>query len=215
VRVAEQLPHHDPAARLDDPAQLAQRGALVGDLAEHGDEVGRVERAVGVRQRARVGERGEDVVDVLLVGALHGVVEHLLLHVEHVEAAVRHEPARHRQRVVAGARPDLEQALAGLRLEDLAQPRPRDERVRRLDPEALRVGAGGRVLAPPERRAGHGRRTSGGEPADHDSPAAGTIRRICRRASISTGVSQSRPEPSSDTSWQSIIVKNSWSRRFT
>ena len=36
-----------------------------------------------------------------------------------------------------------------------------------------------------------------------------------RRASISTGVLQSRPEPWSETSWQSNIVKNSWSRRFT
>jgi hypothetical protein len=36
-----------------------------------------------------------------------------------------------------------------------------------------------------------------------------------RRASISTGVVQSRPEPSSEVSWQSTIVKNSWSRRLT
>ena len=35
------------------------------------------------------------------------------------------------------------------------------------------------------------------------------------RASISTGASQSRPEPSMATSWASRIVKNSWSRRFT
>src|SRR5918994_911467 len=44
---------------------------------------------------------------------------------------------------------------------------------------------------------------------------AGTISRMWRRASISTAVSQSRPEPSSAARRASRIVKNSWSRRVT
>ena len=38
---------------------------------------------------------------------------------------------------------------------------------------------------------------------------------MCLRANMSTGVAQSRPEPSRATNWASRIVKNSWSLRFT
>ena len=47
MRVAEQLAHDDPAAGADDPRELAQGGLLVGDLTEHGDEVGAIDGVSG------------------------------------------------------------------------------------------------------------------------------------------------------------------------
>src|SRR5204863_4200448 len=122
--------------------------------------------------------------------------------------------------VVAGSRADLEQPLSRPRLEDLAQALARDERVGGFDPEALRVRAGGRIGPPPERRAHHRearpeRDLERRPRADHAPSEAGTISRMCRRASIRTGVVQLRPDPSRATSSQSRSVKNSWSRRFT
>src|SRR5918992_1249522 len=104
VRIAEQLAHHDPAARLYHAAQLPQGGLLVGDLAQHRDEVGGVEGAVGVGHLAGVGPLADDGGDPVLGGSSQRVVQHLLLNVEHVEAPARSHPLRDRQRVVARAR---------------------------------------------------------------------------------------------------------------
>jgi hypothetical protein len=89
----------------------------------------------------RVGAGRRDVLEAAVTGAAHRVVEHRLLDVEDLEPAVRPDPLCQWQRVVAGAGADLEDSLAWLWLEDLAQPRARDERMRRLEPEALRVRA--------------------------------------------------------------------------
>src|SRR6185437_13145633 len=122
---------------------------LVRDLAEHGDEVGGIEGPVLVGEHPRVALARLDVVDAVLAGSAHRVVEHLLLDVEYVQRAGR-DPVRDVQRVVAGSGSDLEEGLARLRPQGLLESGPRDERVRRLDPEALVVGAGAGVLSPPE-----------------------------------------------------------------
>ncbi len=144
--VAKELADDDTSARSHNTAKLAQRPHLVWDLAEHGDQVRAVEAAVGVGQRARVAAPRLDVPRPLA----GDVVEHLLLEVEDRE---RPHALRDGVRVVAGARPDLEQALRGPGLECLEQPRARDQRVRRLDPEALAIGTGRGVSAPIERGA--------------------------------------------------------------
>ena len=53
----EHLADDQPPAGLQHARDLAQRRVLVRDLAQHGDEHGRVEAVVGVRQRLRVAER--------------------------------------------------------------------------------------------------------------------------------------------------------------
>ena len=72
----------------------SRRAALVGDLPEHGDQIGAVEGILVVRQPAGVGERGHDARDAALRGYTHRVVEHLLLHVEHIQpSAGKIQPA--------------------------------------------------------------------------------------------------------------------------
>src|SRR5215217_3839699 len=65
VRIAEQLAHDDPAAGLDHTAELAQGVILIGDLAEDGDEVRRIEAGIGVRQAASVSLPRLEVRDAL------------------------------------------------------------------------------------------------------------------------------------------------------
>ena len=204
---------------LDHAAQLAQRGVLVGDLAQHRDQIGAVEAVVAdraARGRRRASARCSRC-------PARARAPHVWSSISCCTSSTSRrpsgrEPARHRERVVAGARAHLEQRSPGARLEDLAQALARDERVRRLDPEALRVGAGRRVPAPPERRArprAAGSSASRAAARHHASSGAGTISRMWRRASISTGAFQSRPEPSRATAGSRPCVKNSWSRRFT
>src|SRR6185312_13117127 len=94
-------------------------------------------------QRARIALGRHERGQARLAGPAQRVVEHLPLQVEDLEPPVRSEPLRHRQRVVARARADLEQPLA----------RPRR---RRLDPEALAVRAGRRIAPPPQGGGGDG-----------------------------------------------------------
>jgi len=96
------------------------------------------------------------------------VVEHLLLDVEQLEPPFGPDPGGEVERVVAGAGTDLEDGLAETGGEDLAEPPAGDQRVRRLDPEPLRVRARGRVPPPPQRRGGD-RCERGGE--DDPDPA--------------------------------------------
>src|SRR5262245_46671349 len=158
VRVTEQLPDDEASARLQDPRQLAERRILVRDLAQDGDQVGGIVGPVPIRHRRRIGTGRRDVGEALLRGAAHGVVEHLLLEVQDVDLSVWLHPLGHVERVVAGTRAHLEDPLPWHSLEDLPQAGPRDQRMGRLDPEALPVGAGGGVLPPPERRPDHGDR---------------------------------------------------------
>src|SRR4051794_8004182 len=151
VGIAEQLADHKPAARSQHPFDLGQGGVAVGDLAQHGDQDDAVERVVLVRKRSGVAAPRVHVAEPAFVGAPHRVQKHLALDVEDLDLAVAANPVGEVERVVAGARPDLEQALTRLRVEDLPQPVTGDDRVRRLDPETLAVRAGGRVLAPPQR----------------------------------------------------------------
>ena len=152
VRVAEQLADHDAAARASPPA-AAPAARRPGPGSHRARSRGRRRRSCRRGRAARARRRALGVMLSMPCSrrAPQRVVEHLLLHVEHVERPAGREPLRHGQRVVARAGAHLEQALAGRRLEDLAQALARDERVRRLHPEALRVRAGRRVPAPPER----------------------------------------------------------------
>ena len=112
MRVAEQLADHQAAARLQHAGDLAQRGVRVGDLAEHGDQEGGVEGVVLVGHRGRVGLGRDDVRQAALAGAPDRVVEHLLLQVEDFDLAVGPHPLGDVERVVAGARADLQDPLA-------------------------------------------------------------------------------------------------------
>ena len=87
------------------------------------------------------------------------MVEHLLLDVEQLELALAAEVVADGQAVVAGAGPDLEDALPRMGVEQADQAIAGDAGVRRLHPEALPVGTGRRVVAPPPggaERAGSG-----------------------------------------------------------
>ena len=119
----------------------------------------------------------------MLVRPPLGVVQHLLLHVEDLDLTVRPDPVGDVQRVIAGARADLEHTLARLRGEDLAQPVPRDDRVRRLHPEALVVGARRRVLAPPQSRSSDRRRGRQEQPFEGPHPLNPTV---CAGVSVRT-----------------------------
>ena len=150
--VAEELADDQPATRPQDPLDLPQGGVRVGDLAEDGDEDHRVDAVLLVWQRGRVALGGDDVGGAALPGAAHRVVEHLLLEIEDLHRARWGNRLGEVERVVAGAGADLQQPLPRLGRQHLAQAGAGDPRVRRLDPEALAVGAGGGVLAPPQRR---------------------------------------------------------------
>ena len=54
-RVVEE--EHEPAARLEHPGDLRDRGLVIGDVLEHETHDHRVERAVGERQRVGVAPR--------------------------------------------------------------------------------------------------------------------------------------------------------------
>jgi len=82
-----------------------------------------------------------EVVQTALTRSSKRVIEHLLLKVENVELAAGTDPLGDRQRVVAGARADFEDALTRMGGQAPAQPISCDERVRRLHPEALSVRA--------------------------------------------------------------------------
>ena len=125
--IAEQLADDESAARLKDASQLAQRNVLVGHLAERGDRVGAVEGRVSVGKRLCVATRRRDASDPAFASAAHRVVEHLLLEVEDVERATGRQPLRDLGAVIARARADLEDPLAGPWVERLAQPGARDE----------------------------------------------------------------------------------------
>ena len=62
VGVAEQLAHHEPAARPDHAAQFAQRLLLVGNLAQDGDHEGSVELSIAIGQRLGVAAHAHDIV---------------------------------------------------------------------------------------------------------------------------------------------------------
>ena len=98
------------------------------------------------------------------------VVEELLLEVEDLDPALGADPARPCRACSSRCRGRSRAALARRRRQHRAQPVAGDDRVRRFDPEALPVGAGGRVLAPPE---------GGAEVA-----SAGQRRAACGRASV-------------------------------
>jgi hypothetical protein len=156
VRIAEQLADDHAPAGPQDARELAQGGVLIGDLAEDGDKVGGVEGAVGVGQLSGVAFTRLDVLDGCIARAPGRVIKHLLLEIEDVQRPVRRKRLGHRKRVVTGARPDLEDGLAGAGRECLDQAAAGDERMRRLDPEPLAIGARRRVLAPPHRSGGDG-----------------------------------------------------------
>ena len=149
--VEDHLADDHPSARLHDTRQLPERRVLVGNLSEGDREVGAVEAVVLEDQLLGVALPRCDVRDPALAGRPRHVVQHLLLDVEDLEPAAV-EALRHRQRVVAGARADLEQALARARLEDLDEPGLADPRVRQLDEQPLPVRHGGWVAAPPQGR---------------------------------------------------------------
>jgi hypothetical protein len=65
------------------------------------------------------------------------VVEHLLLQIEDVHLSVGLHPLGDVERVVAGTGTDLQDPLARPGVEDLLEAGTRDQRVGRLDPEAL------------------------------------------------------------------------------
>ena len=150
VRVADQLPDHHASARAHDARELVQRRDLVGNLAKSRDEKCAVESVVFIGEGPCIAGCRANVVDSGGACAAHGVVEHLLLDVEHVQRPRRPQRRGDVQAVVAGAGPHFEQALAGHRREGLPQPRAGDEGMGRLDPEPLPVGTGGRVVAPPQ-----------------------------------------------------------------
>src|SRR5205823_4920541 len=151
VRIAKELSDDEAAPGLDPPCQLAQRGVLIGHLAKRRHEKRSVEPVLFIRKHARVTLGGDDVAKPSLARRSHRVIEHLALHIENLKHAVRTEPLRHRQRVVAGPWTHLQEALATGRRERVAQARPRDQRMRRLDPKALAVWTGARMRAPPQR----------------------------------------------------------------
>ena len=61
VGIHHHLADDDPTARTDDTGKLPQRRLLPGYLAEHRDEIGRVEGRGGVRQAQRIGTRGHRI----------------------------------------------------------------------------------------------------------------------------------------------------------
>ncbi len=63
VGIAEQLADDEPAGRLKDASQLAQRRVLVGHLPERDDRVRGVEGRVRVGQRLRVATARGDASD--------------------------------------------------------------------------------------------------------------------------------------------------------
>ena len=137
---------------------LGQRGVLVGDLAEHRDQAPRRRtsrprraatrrrRASARRSRSRARPRAASCGRASPAGCRRS------------RACPGRRATRPGRACSSRSRADLEHALAGRGLEDLAQPLAGDQGMRRLDPEALAVGAGRRVLAPPQRRSGDRRR---------------------------------------------------------
>ena len=170
VRVAEeQLAVDGAPVRLQHSGDLAPGSVLVRDLTEGGDDDDGVECPVGVRKASGIRTAGHDVAESAVARAAESVVEHGLLDVEDVEPPFGPDPLCDRQCVEAGPRADLEDPLAGPRLEDLSQAGPGDQRVRRIEREAQRIRASRRVPAQPQ----HHRRHRGRSEKE-DARAAGT-----------------------------------------
>ena len=180
---------------LQHAGDLAQRRVLVGDLAEHGGQHDGVDRVVLVgKRRRRRPASASTFASPRSAARAHRVVEHLLLDVEDLDRPAGADPLGQVERVVAGAGADLEHALAGRGREHRAQAVAGDQRVRRLDPEALAVGARRGVLAPPE-RGGEDRRgaqraaaSASGSPRSRSRGAASSTRTKTTVARLSATV---------------------------
>ena len=89
MRVAEQLAHDQPPAGPQHARELAQRRVLIGDLAEHRHEEGRVEACRPDTGAAGVADASAAMfVTPRPFACAHHVVEHLLLDVEDVELSL-------------------------------------------------------------------------------------------------------------------------------
>jgi hypothetical protein len=138
----------DGRTRQGGAAQLAEGALLIGNLPEGGDQVRRVEGVVRIREAPCVAPSRDDVEDAQFLCSTHGAVEHLQPEVEDVERASRSKPSGNVEAVVASARPDLEDPLAGFGGEHAPQAGAGEERARKLEGEPLAVRAGRGVLAP-------------------------------------------------------------------
>lgn len=153
----EELADHQPPARLQHPAQLAQRGGRIGDLAERGDQVGGVEAGVLEGQLVGIGQGGPDAGDALPLGPAHHVVEHRLLDVDDVQPAARPQLRGDVQGLQPGAGTDLQDPLTGAGFQQAVQPAQREERQRQVQQPVLGVRVGRGVEGPPGRDGRRGR----------------------------------------------------------
>ena len=95
VRIAEQLADNQLAAGSEDAGQLPESGVLVGNLAQHRDQVRGIHAGVRIRKLPRVTAASLDVLEAGLSRLPHRVIEHLLLEVEDVQRSFRAEPVGH------------------------------------------------------------------------------------------------------------------------
>jgi hypothetical protein len=120
VRIAGLFGDRQPARRAQHATELAEGRPAVGDLTEHGDEEGDVERRVGEGQPRRIRHGAADVADARAIEPRVGPREHLRLHIDELQAAAG-QVAGEGDAEVSGTRPHLEHPGGVAEMEALGQ----------------------------------------------------------------------------------------------
>lgn len=116
MRIGERFPDDESAARFEYPLEFGERPPLLRNFAENEDQIRGVETVVRIRESPSVATDRLDGPAAPLPHPRSEVVDHRLLDVDGVYRSVRFDRLRDRPRVVAGSRPELEDAFAGPRL---------------------------------------------------------------------------------------------------
>jgi hypothetical protein len=133
-RPVVQLERDDPAARADNPGQLADRPLLIGDI--HQDPFGpdAVHRVVAEFQPLHVTDLASDGA-AQVGGAAAGLIDHGVVHVDAQHRSARGDPSGQPPYFVAHAAADLQEVLPGAGAEEISHaPLDRLDVRQRVDP---------------------------------------------------------------------------------
>lgn len=111
IRIKEDFAYDKTSVWFQDPGQFLEGGVLVGDFAQHCDQIRAIKSVVGIGQPGGVAHGRHDVVTHGPGGPTHEVVKHLLLDVQHFQSSAGAQRRGNRKCVLARAGTDFEQTL--------------------------------------------------------------------------------------------------------
>ena len=115
------LADDQPACGFQDASQLSKHGRRIRHLSQGVDQIRAIEARRRVWKVLNVTDCRNDIDHARFGGSPGQPIEHLLLDVEDVEPPLRREHCGDGDSVDADAGPELEDPLAGARLEQLLQ----------------------------------------------------------------------------------------------